>query len=84
MSGGRTNGRMTFKKRFSAFFESYPRFLISAFYPEGENADMVQKRSSAFFESYPRFILSSVRPPPIRPSVRPPSIHPSVRIRVLS
>ena len=28
MSGGRTDGRMHgFQKRFSAFFESYPRFI---------------------------------------------------------
>ena len=27
MSGGRTDGRMALKKRFSAFFKPYPRFI---------------------------------------------------------
>jgi hypothetical protein len=56
MDGGRTDewrtdGRMAFKKHFSAFFESYPRFI-----QKDKTRIWSKKRFSALFKSYPRFI----------------------------
>jgi hypothetical protein len=47
----RTDGRMAFKKRFSAFFESYPRFI-----QKDKTRIWSKKRFSAFFESYIRVL----------------------------
>jgi hypothetical protein len=48
---------MALKNRFSAFFESYPRFI-----QKDKTRIWSKKRFSAFFESYPRFILSGYGP----------------------
>jgi hypothetical protein len=56
MADGRTDGRMAFKKRFSAFFESYSRFIQN-----DKTRIWSKKRFSAFFESYPRFQKDKTR-----------------------
>jgi hypothetical protein len=48
MADGRTDGRMAFKKRFSAFFKPHPRFIQKDIQKD-KTRIWSKKRFSAFF-----------------------------------